>query len=96
MAQVECPLIVSASRDRSLTPIPYMLEHGVGVYELDGKFGKGDKLGFTRGHGDAMLSAGAAIDAGAGEEDDETCRGTSLGPIRVGTRAERVSIRRVG
>eukprot|EP00966_Prymnesium_polylepis_P255923 5912093-Prymnesium_polylepis.2 len=43
-----------------------------------------------------MLPSGATVDAGAGKEDDEAGRGAPLGPVGVGTRAERVGVGRVG
>eukprot|EP00966_Prymnesium_polylepis_P290238 6704477-Prymnesium_polylepis.1 len=39
-----------------------------------------------------MLSARAAVEASASEEDDEPSRGAPLGPVGVGARSERVRV----
>eukprot|EP00966_Prymnesium_polylepis_P134428 3106723-Prymnesium_polylepis.1 len=57
-----------------------VLEHPVGVHELDGDLGERDQFGLARRERDAMLPAGRAVDGGAGEEDGEPGRRSPLRP----------------
>eukprot|EP00966_Prymnesium_polylepis_P191055 4427634-Prymnesium_polylepis.4 len=79
-------LIVRADCDGPIAAVPNVLEHRVGVDQLDGGVGERDQFGLARREADAVLPARPVVDAAAGEEHDETGRGTPLGPVGVCTR----------